>query len=92
MRATTGTTPEGTTEGSSLGNRRAIIKRDSARQSSNSPIAKSSWGSNEALTAAVLPLGSKRDRTFSQVLSGRSTLSEKRQILFHPSGEDKSSM
>ncbi|KAI0746476.1 hypothetical protein C8Q80DRAFT_1320359 [Daedaleopsis nitida] len=63
---------------------RAIIKRESARQSSNSPIAKSSWETNEILSG-VLPLGSKRGPTFSQVLSGRSALPEKRQITFHPS-------
>ncbi|KAI0764721.1 hypothetical protein C8Q74DRAFT_1283552 [Fomes fomentarius] len=80
-------TPEISKQGSSLGNRRAIIKRDSGRQASNSPIAKSSWESNEALTGAV-PLGSKRRPTFSQVLSGRSTLSEKRHISFHPSVDD----
>ncbi|KAI0718425.1 hypothetical protein C8T65DRAFT_570731 [Cerioporus squamosus] len=69
------------------GSRRAAIQREPARHSSGSPLAKASWEANDTLDGSVMPLRSKRRPTFSQVLSGRSTLSEKRQIMFHPSTE-----
>ncbi|RDX46433.1 hypothetical protein OH76DRAFT_1406950 [Lentinus brumalis] len=85
VRTTTGATSEGTKQSGSVGSRRAIIQREPARHSSGSPLAKASWEATDTLDGSVLPLGSKRRPTFSQVLSGRSTLSEKRHIVFHPS-------
>ncbi|TBU54508.1 hypothetical protein BD310DRAFT_935749 [Dichomitus squalens] len=88
VRSHTSTTPEGVKVGLPSGARRAMVKRDSARPSSNSPIAKLSWEAPDTLNASMPPLGSKRRPTFSQVLSGRSTLSEKRHISFQSSADE----
>ncbi|RPD65181.1 hypothetical protein L226DRAFT_480270 [Lentinus tigrinus ALCF2SS1-7] len=83
------TSTEGAKQASSAGSRRAIIHRDPARQSSNSPLAKASWEANETLDGTVPPLSSKRRPTFSHVVSGKSALSEKRQIMFHRSADPR---
>ncbi|KAI0646043.1 hypothetical protein C8Q79DRAFT_1110779 [Trametes meyenii] len=70
-------------QGISAGNRRVAIKRESARQSSNSPMAKSSWETSDSSVISGRIYGSRRRPTFSQVLSGRTPVSEKKQITFH---------
>lgn len=81
------TTPEGG-KGLPFGHIRAAVKRDNTRPSSNSPVAKLSWDAQDTL-GGVAPLGSNRRPTFSQVLAGRSDLSEKRHVSFHPSMEEQ---
>ncbi|KAI0353310.1 hypothetical protein OH77DRAFT_1497336 [Trametes cingulata] len=67
----TATTPEGAKQQQAgyTGNRRATIKRESTRQSSNSPIATSSWGTSGSSVASGMAYASKRRSTFSQVVT-----------------------
>ncbi|KAI0674045.1 hypothetical protein C8Q78DRAFT_1143275 [Trametes maxima] len=73
-------------QGSFSGNRRVAIKRELARQSSNSPMAKSSWETSDSVTSGRI-YGSRRRPTFSQVLSGRTPTSEKKHVAFHTAVE-----
>ncbi|KAI8970648.1 hypothetical protein BD414DRAFT_502118 [Trametes punicea] len=92
VRAPSATTPEGVRQtGGHAGIRRAAIKRESARQSSSSPMLKSSWETSDSSVISGAIYSSKRRQTFSQVLSGRTRVSEKRRIIFHPAAEVRSS-
>ncbi|KAI0763928.1 hypothetical protein BD413DRAFT_197550 [Trametes elegans] len=85
VRTASANTPEGAKHQAGLsGSRRVIIKRESAaRQSSNSPMSKSSWEAPESPVIPGVTYISKRRPTFSQVLSGQ-TPEPKKQINFHP--------
>lgn len=84
MRAASVITPESSKQGSagSGGIRRVTAKRDPARQSSNSPMAKSSWETYSSALSSNMVYAGKRRPTFSQV-------PEMKRIEFHEVVEAK---
>ncbi|EIW56116.1 uncharacterized protein TRAVEDRAFT_50605 [Trametes versicolor FP-101664 SS1] len=92
VRAASATTPEGARQSAgSAGNRRVTMKRESARQSSNSPMAKSSWETSDSSIPSGMMYASKRRPTFSQVLSSKTPIQEKKSIIFHAAVEARPS-
>lgn len=67
------------------------MKRESARQSSNSPMAKSSWETSDSSIPSGMMYASKRRPTFSQVLSSKTPIQEKKSIIFHAAVEARPS-
>ncbi|CDO74222.1 hypothetical protein BN946_scf184721.g1 [Trametes cinnabarina] len=88
VKASSVTAPEGTRQPEM---RRTAIKRETARHSSNSPMAKSSWETSDSPIISGALYSSRRRQTFSQVVAGRPSLSEKKRITFTPSTEVRSS-
>ncbi|KAI0368548.1 hypothetical protein BV20DRAFT_969152 [Pilatotrama ljubarskyi] len=93
VKTASATTPEGgkQQQATYTGNRRATIKRESVRQSSNSPIANSSWGTSGSSVISGMMYASKRRPTFSQVVTRGAPISEKRRITFHAAAEARPS-
>ncbi|KAI9068878.1 hypothetical protein FKP32DRAFT_1587345 [Trametes sanguinea] len=88
VKAASATTPEGMRQSAAPAEmRRVAIKRESARQSSNSPMAKSSWETTESSIISGALYSSRRRQTFSQVVAGRPLISEKKRIVFARSAE-----
>ncbi|KAI0654949.1 hypothetical protein C8Q70DRAFT_1083983 [Cubamyces menziesii] len=89
VRGASATTPEATRQQqpAASGNWRVAIKRDPGRQSSSSPMARSSWETSDSPVLSGTGHLSNRRLTYSRALSGKASVPERGRIAFHPAAE-----